>query len=76
LAAILPPLDAIEGPLATIIMKHLGDLCADADAWDKALALYDAADFQLSKGADSTWDELTQSLGASLHSHAAQLFGQ
>jgi len=62
LATITPPLAAIEGPLATMILKHLGDLCADADAWDKALALYSAADFQLSNGVGSIWDELAQSL--------------
>jgi hypothetical protein len=64
LTAIISPLTAIEGPLATIILKHLGDLCADADVWDKALALYNAADSQLSKGVDSIWDELLPSLGS------------
>lgn len=62
-ATIMPPLMAMEGPLATIIIKHLGDLCVDADAWDKALALYSAADFKLSKGMDSIWNELVPSLG-------------
>jgi hypothetical protein len=62
LAAIMPPLKTIEGPLAPIMAKHLGDLCADADAWDKALALYNAAEIQLSREAGPIWRELTSSL--------------
>jgi len=64
LHAIVPPLASIEGPLAVIIVKHLGDLCADADAWDKASDLYEEAASRVSKEVDSVWDELESSLRA------------
>ncbi len=62
--AIVPPLASIEDPLAVIIVKHLGDLCADADAWDKASGLYEEAASRLSKQIDSVWNELASSLRA------------
>jgi len=62
LAAIIPSLKAIEGPLATVIVKHLGDLCADADAWDKALALYTEAESQLTNELAPMWNELAGTL--------------
>lgn len=62
LRAILPPLAPIQAPLAVIIVKHLGDLCADADAWDKALNLYEEAGSRMSSEVDSPWNDLTSCL--------------
>lgn len=64
LDTILHRLVSIEGPLAVITVKHLGDLCADGDAWDMAFALYEEADSRISKGIDSVWDGLESSLRA------------
>lgn len=62
IATVVPPLNSIDGPLAIVIIKHLGDLCADADDWDKASALYGEAELQLSRGVESAWNELASSL--------------
>jgi hypothetical protein len=29
-----------SGPILTVMLKHLGDLCADSDAWEEARAFY------------------------------------
>ena len=36
-------LDTIDPPLSIVMTKHLGDLCADIDEWNKAAALYNRA---------------------------------
>jgi hypothetical protein len=33
----------VEAPLSIVMVKHLGDLCADVDEWNKADALYEKA---------------------------------
>ena len=40
--AILRP-QSMTMPLHAIVLKHLGDLCADSDRWDYALAFYRSA---------------------------------
>jgi hypothetical protein len=40
--AISSLLKSLEGPLTYVIMKHIGDLCADSDEWRKASLIYDA----------------------------------
>jgi hypothetical protein len=60
--AVIVPLLEIEGPLAAISIKHLGDLCADADQWDKASQMYITAWSLLEKQSDEIWVDLTSSL--------------
>ena len=36
-------LDKIDMPLRAVAVKHVGDLCANSDAWDMAHCLYDHA---------------------------------
>jgi len=60
--AILPSVATIDPPLATVVIKHLGDLCADADEWDKAYALYEEAEARLEK--IHAWGALTSLLRA------------
>jgi hypothetical protein len=62
--AIVATLAAVGGPLRIIIAKHLGDLCADADEWEKAAALYEEA--QVSIGADRNygWHEFERCMQA------------
>ncbi len=64
LRAIVPPIVSIDPPLAVAIVKHVGDLCADADSWDKALALYDEAETRVFQAVDPAWHEFTSSLRA------------
>jgi|GEM_PF-2807407 len=35
--------DRLPFPLKALALKHVGDLCADADAWDQAACFYDGA---------------------------------
>ncbi|MDD5305905.1 MAG: hypothetical protein PHU25_01155 [Deltaproteobacteria bacterium] len=49
--AITPLLTSFSMPLYALIIKHIADLCADADAWDKTLIGYEKAVAQF-----STWD--------------------
>jgi hypothetical protein len=51
-----PLFEAVEQPLAATITKHLGDLCADADAWALAEYLYAEAG-RLFQEIDPAWDE-------------------
>ncbi len=55
---------SIETPLSAVVAKHLGDLCADADVWDKADALYSHADKILSENTEIDWKELRSSMHA------------
>jgi hypothetical protein len=76
----LPVIDAIfrevEMPLAAVMVKHLGDLCADADHWQAAHRFYDQANKQLGGFESAIWktfcDALkavtTQSIAAALRS--------
>lgn len=55
---------AIEGvgaPLDALIIKHLGDLCAERDAWSWATRLYARADVLLSHP-DTSWADLVASM--------------
>lgn len=66
---------SIEMPLAAVILKHFGDLCADADAWNKAKALYEKADQRLAANIPSAWDDLNSSLRAIIvQSRATAIF--
>lgn len=61
-------------PLFAVVVKHFGDLCADADEWENAHSLYQQAISALSKFNDPAWDEFTRLLkGIVLQSCAAAL---
>jgi hypothetical protein len=51
-------LSQTEEPLAAAILKHVGDLCADVDAWREASVLYQQAQKRLMASATSPPDEL------------------
>lgn len=67
-----PCIRSIEMPLVAVVTKHLGDLCADEDEWDKAQALYKIAICRLTDYEDPSWKDfigllnaiITQSLAA------------
>jgi hypothetical protein len=52
----------IEMPLQAVIVKHIADLCGDADEWEKALALYDDALARYAKIKDAHWDSFIKLL--------------
>lgn len=54
----------IEMPLFAVVLKHFGDLCADADAWDRAQVLYDRAARSIAEYDDPSWNEFSTSLHA------------
>ena len=64
LAGLNSTFESMEAPLDALLAKHFGDLCADADQWDKALALYNDADRRLSQAVIPAWSELVMSLHA------------
>src|SRR5579864_141697 len=47
----------IEMPLQAVIIKHIGDLCGDADEWEKAIAFYDNAISRFVKFKNSHWSQ-------------------
>jgi hypothetical protein len=49
--------NATDMPLAAVITKHLGDLCADADQWQSALQFYQASLFRLNQDATDDWSK-------------------
>lgn len=51
---------AIESPLSTVLLKHLGDLCADADRWNASALLYARAE-KLLAVIDPAWVGLRDS---------------
>jgi len=57
-------MEPIEAPLDAVAIKHLGDLCADSDSWDKALALYTEAARRVSQPHAPAWNNLLASLEA------------
>ena len=62
-----------EAPLDAVIVKHLGDLCADVDRWKEADELYEWAS-ELLTVADPAWLGFTTTLGYMvLQSRAAAL---
>ncbi|WP_437545622.1 hypothetical protein WME97_39950 [Sorangium sp. So ce367] len=47
-------------PLLAVVMKHVADLCADADVWDKALAGYERASDMLTEwDPEAGWEDVT-----------------
>jgi hypothetical protein len=63
LDTILAPVTAgIDMPLGALLVKHLGDLCGDADWWDMALVLYTRTQSMLSQSPDPAWREFLDSL--------------
>lgn len=66
LDAISSLLKSLEGPLSPVIMKHIGDLCADSDEWRKASVIYDAVASALNEERDETWRELFSPLRGSV----------
>jgi hypothetical protein len=59
-----PLLAPIEGPLACATAKHIGDLCADVDHWDRALSMYDEASRRLSTIEQTQWKEFAATFTA------------
>ncbi|SEN82162.1 hypothetical protein [Bradyrhizobium sp. OK095] len=49
-------------PLAVLLLKHIGDLCADADAWRAAEDLYRICRDRLGGEAREDWRELSEQL--------------
>jgi hypothetical protein len=66
--------DKIEMPLGSVVVKHLGDLCVDADQWDMALEFYHASSRRLDGDNLDAWRKyhdllkiiVEQSIGAAL----------
>jgi hypothetical protein len=55
-------LTGIEPLLASVIMKHIGDLCADVDEWEKACDIYKLAREGLSVIEEPVWQSYTNIL--------------
>lgn len=51
----------LEWPLSTVVIKHFGDLCADADRWGKAQHLYAEAESLIPPNA-GPWSDYVQAL--------------
>ena len=67
-------LKPVEMPLAAVMLKHLGDLCADIDEWDKARIIYHHVIQQLLVFNDPTWSDYVSSLlSIATQSHATSL---
>jgi len=66
LDAISSLLKPLEGPLPPVILKHIGDLCADSDEWRKASLIYEAVASVLNEELDATWRELFSPLRCSV----------
>lgn len=50
-------LSSVEMPLAAVMMKHLGDLCADVDDWDNARIIYEHVKCRLEAFDNPTWSD-------------------
>ncbi len=48
-----------EMPLTAVLVKHLGDLCADSDRWNCAAHFYKRASQMFEAADDQAWEELT-----------------
>ena len=60
--------------LGAVLVKHLGDLCGDADRWDVALKLYSDAETILARCAKGPWGQFKISMKTMLaQSRAAAL---
>jgi hypothetical protein len=59
-----PLIISLDMPLSAVVVKHLGDLCADSDAWGKAQVLYERAARLLANITDPAWSEFNSSLRA------------
>lgn len=57
-AAIEELIAALPSPLTMLLLKHLGDLAADRDAWDVSLALYLRASARLAASEQGIWRPL------------------
>jgi hypothetical protein len=65
----------VEMPLRAVILKHIGDLCGDADEWEKALVFYGSAMMRLSNFETAHWIPLVRLLkDAILQSRSAGLW--
>jgi hypothetical protein len=56
--------DTIPMPLAAVVMKHLGDLCVDADEWDAALRFYQTTAQRLDRENVDDWSGYLELLKA------------
>ena len=64
LAGLASTFELIEAPLDLLVVKHLGDLCGDADCWDKATLLYTEAARRANLPHPAAWNNLVTSLRA------------
>lgn len=55
LSIIGQPISMVEMPLAALMIKHIGDLCADADHWRAALVFYKKTRTLLSNFDNPAW---------------------
>jgi hypothetical protein len=68
------PCSEISMPLSAVAMKHLGDLCADADEWEKAHLFYHHAIRSLSGLKNPAWDQFAEIFkGVAIQSSATAL---
>lgn len=63
---VLDALSYKEQPLRAVLVKHLGDLCADADWWGGASIFYSRAQEMLVDVTSEAWVDLITSLRSSL----------
>lgn len=63
---VLEALNYNEQPLRVVLVKHLGDLCADVDWWSGASFFYIRAQEMMANVTCEAWADLTTSLQSSL----------
>ena len=73
--ALKPLLASIEGPLGCATVKHIGDLCADVDRWDRALSMYDEASRRLGTIEQSQWKDFAATFKAIVIQSSAAALG-
>lgn len=61
---VISRVEPIANPLKTVIIKHMGDLCADADEWEKASLFYESAFAELERYQAEEWESLLASMRA------------
>lgn len=51
----------LQSPLKYLILKHLGDMCAQADLWNEALLIYRDAHRKIGDVSSAAWSEINRS---------------
>lgn len=66
--------DSVEMPLQAVFIKHIGDLCADADDWQNALLFYNMTEARISRASAVHWANFIEMLHvATLQSQSSAL---